>query len=104
MALSLQTIGTANEDQTFLQRVKGRLCIAFANVISESAGTANHANRLKWAYDVAKEPNLWAARMACAIAGQNAGIAGTTLAQVTDTQIQTGADSLIDHYANALVG
>lgn len=104
MALSLQTVGSAQEDTAFLQRIKGRLSIAFAAVLAEAGGTPNHANRLVWAEEVAKEPAAWAARMACAVAGNQAGQAATTLAALTDTQVSTGVDSLIDHYANILAG
>ena len=100
MALTYQVIGSAAEDMTFVQRVRGYIGIAGASVFSESAGTQNHAARLEWATAVVAEPERWATRTAPFVAGQNAGIGGTTLASITDGNIQTAVDSLINYFAS----
>ena len=102
MALTYQVIGAAADDDAFKQRVKGYLGIAGASVFSESVGTTNHANRLIWAEAVLADPSLWASRLSVLVAGQHVAGSASTLATLTDTNIQTAVDGLIN-YAASLV-
>lgn len=99
MPLSLQNIGDAGTDATFLARVRGRLAQAAPAVLGESAGTANHAARVTHMANVLREPQLYAARYASYVAGQSGPSSAANLAAVTDAQITTAVDSLIDHFA-----
>ena len=99
MALSIGTIGAAVEDPVFLARVKGAMYVTGGTVFVEAANVPNHANRLLWVKAIASEPIHWLMRMVTSVAALNAGIAGTTLSAVTDAQVQTAMDNLVNFYS-----
>ena len=99
MPLTLQNIGDAGTDPVFVSRVRGRLAQAAPAVINESAGTANHAARVTHMGLVLAEPAKWASRYASYVAGQSGPAGAASLAAVTDAQITTAVDSLIDSFA-----
>lgn len=99
MPLTLQNVGDAGSDVVFVARVRGRLMQAAPAVLNESAGTANHAARIMHMGNVLREPSLWASRYASPVAGQSGPASASSLATVTDAQITTAVDSLIDSFA-----
>jgi hypothetical protein len=99
-ALTLQQIGDAGTDDAWKSRIKARLLQDAFAVINESTGTTNHANRLLLAGNILREPNLWAGRFTVAVAGASGPASASSLAAVTDAQINTAVDSLLDGFAS----
>jgi len=97
-ALTLQQIGDAGTDTAWASRVKARVLQDAFSVINESIGTPNHANRILLAGAILREPDKWSGRFTVATAGA-AVTTAVTLATVTDAQVQTAVDSLIDGFA-----
>lgn len=101
-ALTLQQIGDSINDAAWVSRIRARVGQAAPAIVNESVGTPNHAARLALAKQMLVEPNLWASRFAPVVAGQPGPVSANSLADVTDAQITTALDSLIDSMALAL--
>jgi hypothetical protein len=72
----------ATGDQSFINRVEmAMLAFAQSTVVSEAAGTANHANRVVLMKAVTNDPATWAPRFAfiCASQGLDASSADTAI-------------------------
>ena len=91
---------------TFQHQVKGALLAAAANVLQESASTANHENRLKWANAIYSDPQaqmlyfipaMLTNPTIAAEAGAAAGASGTP---APDGDVDYVVASLFDVYAN----
>jgi hypothetical protein len=103
MPLTLQNQGDASTDTAFRSRVRASVLRAALAVANEATNTANHIARIEWAGNVLREPESWALRIATTVAAQSGPASAASLAAVTDAQINTAVDSLIDAYAlNAL--
>lgn len=68
MALTVAQTYAARTDAAFLQRLAVSLTKQAQNIISESAGTASHAQRDVLARKVLIDPDTWAARFAIDVA------------------------------------
>lgn len=101
-ALTLQTIGYASTDADWTARVGARVMQDAFAIVNESVGTPNHANRIILAGNILREPAKWTSRFLVATAGTTtvANSSATTLAAVTDANIQTAVDSLLDGFAS----
>lgn len=101
-ALTFKQIGDASLDSNFTARVKARLCQAAPAIVNENPATANHAARMLLAARILQNPDEWAVRFAPVVAGQPTPAGQATLAAVTDAQITTAVDSLLDSFALTL--
>ena len=70
---------------------------AAADIRSEDAGTANHANRMTWAQAVEQDPSSMVMQMRYRIM-ENATIAAAPT-EATDNDVQFVVNSLIDAFA-----
>jgi hypothetical protein len=103
---SLDLIGAARDD-TFAARVAFSLMKSALNTANEDPGTSNHANRLAFAERVLKgEINSKLA--AAAVIAYSSGLQTTINAtpenkgsDVSDSDLQTAVDALIDLWGNA---
>jgi hypothetical protein len=84
-----------------LQQKTNAACLVAANLVTtEAAGTANHANRLKWAKRVFQDPVGQGLLMLRAVLAANN---AATLAQITgasDATIQSAVNAAIDVLAD----
>jgi Flp pilus assembly protein TadG len=98
-ALTLQQIGDASGDPSWASRIKARLLQDAIAITTESAFTANHVARVSLAGKILQEPALWTSRFVVVVAGQSGPASANSLAAVTDSQINTAVDSVIDSFA-----
>jgi hypothetical protein len=94
--------GSTAEAVQFQQQVSVAIKAAANAIFAESAGTANHAERIQWARNVTltdKGPLGWTHKMIWRVLDngtvRTAAIAGTA----TDSNVQTVLDSLVDEFA-----
>jgi len=99
MALAYSVVGAADADTAFVTRVKAALENACSAISSESAGTANHVQRLSLVGRVLSSPVSYAQQFALAIAAVAPVLNATSLAAALDTDIQTGVNSVWDMFA-----
>lgn len=59
---TLTEIQTLLNEPTLRDKLRAAVVVASKNVTFESAATENHANRLKWAAEVMRDPNGWSER------------------------------------------
>jgi hypothetical protein len=91
----------AADDATLQNKIKVACFVAAETVRTESAGVANHVERLKWAQKVFFDPGTEANRMIWAVLAQNRAF---TLAQITgasDSAVQTAVDAAVNVFAVA---
>lgn len=75
-------------------------CLIVAEAIrTESAGTANHANRLLWARAVFNDPATVGGAMVWAVLAQNAGATVTQIIGASDAQVQAAVAAAVDVFA-----
>jgi hypothetical protein len=86
-------------DTTLRNRITVACIVAAETIMSEDAGTANHANRLKWAASVFANPSNEATRMQMAVLGSNKSLTVAQFAAATDAAIQTSVSNHIDLFA-----
>jgi hypothetical protein len=99
MPLSLQNIGDAGADPIWVSRIKGSVLQSCITIMGEAAGVANHALRVILAINILREPDRYASRLACVVAGMPGPAAAASLVAVTDTQINTAMALVVDSYA-----
>lgn len=90
----------ASENSTLMGKIRVAVIIAAEAVRVENTGTANHANRLKWAKRAYENPDAEAQRMMRAVLAQNA---SATLGQITgasDATVQTAVNAAVDVFAD----
>lgn len=97
---TLAEISTLLNDGVLNDKCKSA-CLVAANAIQvENSGTANHANRLKWAKKALTDPTSVGTQMLRAVLGANS---TATLAQInaaTDSAIQTAVNAAVDTFAD----
>ena len=99
MATLTELYGLIN-DPTLTQKTEAACLVAAGVIMAESSGTANHANRLKWAKSVSQDPVTQGTRMLRLLLATNS---AATLAQITgasDSTIQTAVNGAIDVLAD----
>lgn len=81
-------------------RIAGAIAKAALNILNENPATANHENRVRWAWSSLLEPDNMASRMIWGVVGnadiQNAGD------NASDNDIEYVVNVLIDTYANGV--
>jgi len=80
-------------------RVTMACLIVAESIRTESAGTANHANRLLWARSVFNDPATVGGAMVWAVLAQNAGATVAQITGATDGQVQAAVAAAVDVFA-----
>lgn len=79
----------------------GVACMVAAEAIrTEDGGTANHANRLKWAKRVFEQPEDESVRMLWAVLIQNISATVAQITSATDGTIQTAVNNAVNVFAD----
>lgn len=99
MALTYLVVGQANTNTTFQTRIMGALAAQCIVVNGESAGTANHVQRLQLMGRVLANPAQYAAYMAPIIASVAPINSEADLTVPTDADILTGVQNIWDAFA-----
>lgn len=99
MALPYLVVGGANTNVAFQTRIQGALAAQCIVVNSESAGTANHVQRLQLMGRVLANPVTYAAQMAPIIASVPPINAEADLTVPTDADILSGVAAIWDAFA-----
>ena len=82
------------------QRATSAIAMSARSVLLEDVGTANHANRLKWANAAIANAETWCETMFWGILS-NATVQTNGEAS-TDAQIQAAVDQSVNTFANAM--
>lgn len=99
MATYTELRGLINEP-TLKERVSIALLIAAEAIRTEDGATVNHANRLKWAKDVLRDPDGHADDMLRALIAQNASLTAAQITGVTDAAMQTAVNNAVNIFAD----
>lgn len=97
---TLTELSSLLNDPALTDKCRGAVLIAAQSIMVESAGTANHANRLKWAKKVFADPSGQAQLMLRAVLAANN---AATLAQInsaSDPTIQSAVNAAVDVLAD----
>ncbi len=97
---TLAELASELNDGPLTDKCKAACLVAASVVMAESAGTTNHANRLKWAKKVFADPVTQGTLMLRAVLAQNN---TATLAQITgaaDATIQSAVTAAVDVLAD----
>lgn len=97
---TLAELSTLLNDGPLTDKCKSACLVAANTILLESAGTANHANRLKWAKKVFQDPVSQGTLMLRAVL---AAVNGTSLAGIngaSDAAIQGAVNSAVDSVAD----
>lgn len=97
---TLAEIWTLLEDPTLKEKVSAACLIAAEAIRVEDSGTANHANRVKWAKAVLKDPVSAGDDMLKAVLAANN---SATLGQITgasDATIQSAVSAAVNIFAD----
>lgn len=106
MAATLEQINTAIADPALKERTRSALIKAAKDVAFESTETGNHANRLKWAKAVLRDPDGHADDMwrfvVGAVSSRELGDASTggTILGISDADIQDNVALGINIFAD----
>lgn len=99
MALTYASIGAVLTNTAFIARVAGALIAQSIVVNSESAGTANHVQRLQLLGRVIANPENYAAEFAPVIASIDPILSLASVDAATDANILTGVAAVWDAFA-----
>lgn len=99
---TLSEIWTLLTDPTLQQKVSAACMVAAEAIRTEDAGTANHANRLKWAKRVLNDHVDAGADMLKAVIAANASATLAQITDATDATIQAAVNGAVDIFADGL--
>jgi hypothetical protein len=99
MATLVELSGLVN-DPTLTAKCSAACMIAAEAIRLENTGTANHANRLKWAKKVLENPSAQGIMMVRAALAANASLTLVQLNLATDASIQTAVNNSVDTLAD----
>jgi len=91
---------TLINDGTLKDKVSIALLIASEAIRVEDAGTANHANRLKWAKKVLQDPDGNADDVLRSLLAQKASASVATITGASDATIQTAVNNSVNTFAD----
>jgi hypothetical protein len=94
-----QELLDASSDPTLNVKLRVAVVIAAEVVRTENPATTNHANRLKWAFNVFANPDGEARRMMWAVLAQNAAVPLATILAASDATVQTAVNAAVDVFA-----
>lgn len=103
MALGDLAAGQAASDVNFLARVTAEMLSAADNILAELTATQDHLIRVAFARRVKLAPQNYAAQMAVSVAMQAGPQTATSLAAVTDAQINTAVAALWNNMAASVL-
>lgn len=86
-------------DTALLAKIEVACWVACDTIRTEDAGTANHANRLKWAKAVLEDPKGMAYSMLPILLAQNKSATVAAINGATDASIQSAVANAIDIFA-----
>ena len=92
----LLSIATTPTGSSLRDRITVAVVVACEAIRTEADTTPNHANRMKWAADVLRQPGSMAERTLWAVLAQNK---GATVAQITgadDATVQTAVNNAVN--------
>ena len=87
-------------DATLRNRVAAACDIAAEAIRTEDAGTANHANRLKWAKAVLQQPFESASAMLRAVLAANVQLTEAQLVSAPDAALQGAVNNAVNLFAD----
>lgn len=90
---------TAAADQPLADKIKVACFVAAEKVRVESAATANHVDRLRWAQRVFLNPAAEEQRMLWAVLAQNRAFTLAQITGATDAAVQTAVDDAVNVFA-----
>lgn len=97
---TLSEIWTLLEDPSLKEKVASACLLAVETIRTEDAGTANHANRLKWAKAVLKNPVQAGDDMLKAVLAANGSASLATIQGASDSTIIGAVDAAINIFAD----
>jgi len=97
---TLSEIWTLLEDPTLKEKVSAACLVAAEAIRTEDSGTANHANRLKWAKSVLKNPVQAGDDMLKAVLAANSSASLAAITGASDSTIQTAVDAAVNIFAD----
>jgi hypothetical protein len=83
-----------------LNRIEVACIVAAETIRTESAETANHANRLVWAKSTFSGSRRAAEQMLMALLAANKALTVAQLTGVSDTDLQAAVDGAVDIFAD----
>ncbi len=95
-----QELADLERDQTLLDKMKAACWIAADAIKDELVSVPNHTNRLIWATEVYKKPDLWAQRMLRNVLAVNEAVSRANILVAADTAWQTNANAAVDLFAD----
>ncbi len=87
-------------DPTLSEKVGVAIIVAADIIRAENSGTTNHANRLKWAKQVYKDPNGNRDDMLKAVLAANRTLTVAQITGASDADIQTAVNAAVDVFAD----
>jgi len=93
-------IKTLFNDSDLNDKLQVACLIASKAIKDESAQTANHANRLKWAKDAFANPTIAATAMLKVLLAENNTLTLTQIQAASDGAIQTAVNAAINVFAD----
>lgn len=87
---------SAFENETLKKRIRVACWVAADIVRAESNATTNHANRMLWAREVFRNPDVVAEQMITAVLAQNRAVALATILAADDAAVQTAVNNAVD--------
>ena len=97
MATYDELLTIANSSGSALHsRIKVAVIVACDVIRTEAAGTANHANRLKWAAATLQSPDDAARRMLWAVLAQNRVATAAQITGADDATVQAAVNAGVD--------
>lgn len=87
-------------DPILSEKVGGACIKAAVDVKNEDAGTANHANRLKWAKKIFSDTQGERVKVMRYVIAANAGLTLAQINALSDTDIQNHVNASIDVFAD----
>lgn len=99
MATYVELRGLIN-DPALKDRVSIALLVAAESIRTEDSGTANHANRVKWAKKILQDPDGNADDMLRALLAQNASLSVAQIQGVSDSALQAAVNNAVNVFAD----
>lgn len=100
MAVTLEQLAGIMQSSDIAGRLQGAVVLVAQAIQLESAETANHANRLKWANRAFSSPASVASAMQPAVVARYAATAIPSGLVVTDAEIQTAVADAVNTFAD----
>lgn len=97
---TLAELWTLLTEPNLQQKVSAACMVAAEAIRTEDAGTANHANRLKWAKKVLNDHVDAGADMLKAVVAANASLALAQITGASDAAIQAAVNNAVNIFAS----